>query len=122
MPDALVADEMDLGKTFTSVATAILCKMVTEKVLIGLPLSTLWGNTVDGWVIMAHNEFPGIVWGEREWYPLERLNSVPSCLLQIQIIRSQLYAAHMSSHEPILVVTMPGVVAIFKTVINEMLH
>jgi hypothetical protein len=122
MPDALVADEMDLGKTFTSVATAILCKMVTEKVLIGLPLSTLWGNTVDGWVFMAHNEFPGIVWGEREWYPLERLNSVPSCLLQIQIIRSQLYAAHMSSHEPILVVTMPGVVAIFKTVINEMLH
>jgi hypothetical protein len=71
MPDALVADEMDLGKTFTSVAAAMLCKMVTEKVLIGLPLSILGGNTVDGWVIIAHNEFPGIVWGERGWYPLE---------------------------------------------------
>jgi len=32
MPGALVADEMGLGKTFTSVAVAMLCKLVTEKV------------------------------------------------------------------------------------------
>ena len=39
MPGALVADEMGLGKTFTSVAAAMLCKLVTEKVVMGLPLS-----------------------------------------------------------------------------------
>jgi len=39
MPGALVADEMGLGKTFTSVAAAMLCKLVTEKVVRGLPLS-----------------------------------------------------------------------------------
>jgi hypothetical protein len=38
MPGALVADEMGLGKTFTSVAAAMLCKLVTEKVGMGLPL------------------------------------------------------------------------------------
>jgi hypothetical protein len=45
MPGALVVDEIGLGKTFTSVAAAILCKLVTEKVVMGLPLSILWWNT-----------------------------------------------------------------------------
>jgi len=61
MPGALVVDGMGLGKTFTSVAAAILCKFVTEKVVMGSPLSILWGNTVEEWVILAHNDFPGIV-------------------------------------------------------------
>ena len=39
MPEALVVDEMGLGQTFTLVAVAILCKLVTEKVVTGLPLS-----------------------------------------------------------------------------------
>jgi len=43
MPGALVADEMGLGKTFTSVAAAILCKLVTENVVMGLPLSIYGG-------------------------------------------------------------------------------
>jgi SNF2 family DNA or RNA helicase len=67
MPGALVADEMGLGKTFTSVAAAMLCKLVAEKVVMGLPLSILWGNTLEEWVILAHNDFPGIVSEEREW-------------------------------------------------------
>jgi len=46
MAGALVADEMGLGKTFTSIAAAMLCKLVTEKVVMGLPLSILWGNTL----------------------------------------------------------------------------
>jgi len=41
MPGALVADEMGLGKTFTLVAAAMLCKLLTEKVVMGLPLSIL---------------------------------------------------------------------------------
>jgi len=56
-----VADEMGLGKTFTSVAPAMLCKLVTETVVMGLPLSILWGNTLEEWVILAHNDFHGIV-------------------------------------------------------------
>ena len=61
MPGALVADEMGLGMTFTSVAAAMLCKFVNEKVVMGLPLSILWGNTLEEWVILADNNFPGIV-------------------------------------------------------------
>jgi len=53
MPGALVADEMGLGKTFTSVAAAMICKLLTEKVVMGLPLSILWGNTLDEWVNMV---------------------------------------------------------------------
>ena len=44
MPGASVADEMGLGKTFTSVAAAMLGKLVTETVEMGLPLSILWGK------------------------------------------------------------------------------
>jgi hypothetical protein len=39
MPEALVADEMGFGKTFTSVAAVMLCKLVMETVEIGLPMS-----------------------------------------------------------------------------------
>jgi hypothetical protein len=39
MLEALVVDEMGLEITFTSVAAAILCKLVTKTVVIGLPLS-----------------------------------------------------------------------------------
>jgi hypothetical protein len=47
MPEALVADELGLGKTFTSFAAAMLCKLVTEKVVMWLPLSIIWGNTIE---------------------------------------------------------------------------
>jgi hypothetical protein len=50
MPGALVADEMGLGKTFTSVAAAMLCKLVTKKDVMGLPLSFLLKNTLEEWV------------------------------------------------------------------------
>jgi hypothetical protein len=120
MPGVLVADEMGLGKTFTSVAAAMLCKLVTEKVVMGLPLSILWGNTLEEWVILAHNDFPGIVGEEREWYPLQRLNSVPRRLLEIQSTPPHGHAALISALEPILVVTMPGVAETFKSVIDEM--
>jgi hypothetical protein len=54
-------DEMDLEKTFTSVAAAMLCKFVTENVVMGLPLSILWGNTHEEWVNLAQNNFPRII-------------------------------------------------------------
>ena len=122
MPGALVAEKIGLGKTFTSVAAAMICKLVTEKVVMGLPLSILWGNTMEEWVILAHNDFPGIVGEEREWYLLQRLNSVPRHLLEIQTTPSHGDPALISAHEPIMVVTMPGVAETLKTVIDEMTH
>jgi len=67
MPGTLVADKMGFGKTFTSVAAAMLSKLVTEKVVMGLPLSILWGNTLEEWVIMVHNDFRVIVAEARKW-------------------------------------------------------
>jgi SNF2 family DNA or RNA helicase len=122
MPGALVADEMGLGKTFTSVAAAMLCKLLTEKVVMGPPLSILWGNTLEEWVILAHNSFPGIVGEEQEWYPLQRSNSVPCRLLEIQTPPPHGHPALVSALKPILVVTMPGVAETFNTVIDEMTH
>jgi len=84
MPVALVADEMGLGKTFNSVAAAMICKLLTEKVVMGLQLSILWGNTLEEWVILAQNNFPGILGDEREWYPLRRQNSVLHRLSEIE--------------------------------------
>jgi len=117
-----VADEIGLQKTFTSVAAAMLCKLVTEKVVMGLPLSILWGNTLEEWVILAHNIFPGIVGEEQEWYLLQRLNSVPRHLLEIQTTPPHGDRAPTLAHEPILLVKMPGVAETITTVIDEMTH
>jgi hypothetical protein len=122
MTGALVADEMCLGKTLTSVAAAMLRKLVTEKVVIGLPLSILLGNTLGECVILAHNDIRGIVGEELEWYWLQRLNSVHCRLLEIQTTPPHGHPAQVSALEHILVVTIPGVAETFKTVIDEMTH
>jgi len=113
---------MGLGKTFTSVAAAMICKLVTEKAGMGLPLSIVWGNTLEEWVTLAHNHFPCIVGEERQWYPLQKWNSVPCCLLEILTTPPHGHPALVSALEPILVVTMPGVAETFKTVIDGMTH
>jgi len=58
----------------------------------------------------------------KKWYPLQRLNSVPRCLLEIQTTAPHGHSALVSALEPILVVTMPGVAETFKTVIDLMTH
>jgi len=73
-------------------------------------------------VILAHNDFTGIVGEEREWYPLQRLHSVTRHLMEIQITPPHGHPALISAHKPILVVTMPRVAETFKTVIDEMTH
>jgi len=117
-----VADEIGHGKTFTSVAAPMLCKLVTEKVVMGLPLSILWGNTVENWVILTHNDFPSIVGEDREWYLLHRLFSVHHCLSEILTTPLRGHPARVSALEPTLLVTMPGVAETFKTVIDKMTH
>jgi hypothetical protein len=86
MPEAPVVDEMRLGKTFTLVAVGMLCKLVTQNIVMGLPQSIIWANTIEGWAIWGDNYFPSIVGEEREWYPLQRFNSVLHRLLKIQKI------------------------------------
>jgi hypothetical protein len=120
IPGALVADELGVGKTFTSVAAAMICRLLTEKVVMGLPLSILWGNTLAEWVNMVQNNFPGIIGEERKWYRLWRHNSVPCRLIEIQKTPPHGHPALTSTQETILVVTMPGVAETFKSVIDEM--
>jgi len=119
MPEALVADGMGLGKTFTSVAAAMICKILTEKVVMGLPLSIVWGNTLAEWVDMVQNEYPGMIGEQRDWYPLQRYNSVPHRPTEIQESPPQRHPELKFPLEPILVVRMPGVADTFKSVINE---
>jgi len=58
MPGALVADEMGLGKTITSAAAAIICKLLTETVVMGLPLSMCGGIQVKSELIWQRTTFP----------------------------------------------------------------
>jgi len=120
MPGAQVAVEMGLGKTFTSVATAMMRKLLTEKSVMGLLLSMLWGNTIGAWASMAQNNFPGIIGEDREWYLLQRLNSVPRCLIDIQTTPPQGHPPLTSALEPILTDTTSGVAEVFKCLINKM--
>ena len=107
MPGALLADEMGLGKTLTSVAVDMICKLVTAKVVMELLLSILWENTHEECVILANKNSPSIVGKEQEWYPFQRLNSVPHHLLKIQTTSPHGHPALLSALEPILVVSMP---------------
>jgi len=119
-PAAMVANEMSLGKTFSLVTAVMLCKLGTEKVVLGLPLSILWGNTLEEGVILVCNNFPGIVGEEQEWYLLQRLYSVRRHLLEIQTTPPHGHPVLVSVLEPILVVTMPRVAVRFNSVIDEM--
>jgi hypothetical protein len=73
-------------------------------------------------VILPDNNFPGIIGEEQEWYPLQRLNSVPRRLLEIHTTPPHWHPALISAHEPILEVTIPGVAESFKTLIVKMTH
>ena len=121
MPGALVPNEIGLGTTFTSVASAMICKLLAEKVVMGLQLSIVWGHTLAEWVNMVQNECHGIIGEEQEWYPLRRHNSVPCHLIEIQKTQPQGHPALISGLDPTLVVTMPGVAETFKSVIDAMI-
>jgi hypothetical protein len=115
MPGALVADEIGLGKPFTLDAAAMICQLVTEIGLMDSPHSTLWGNTLEEWVMLAQNDIPCIVCEDREWLLLQRLNSVPSHMLEIQTTPPHRHPELVSDVEPILLLTIPGVAETFKT-------
>jgi len=122
IPGGLVADKMGHGKTFISVAVAMIFTLVTEKVVMGLPLFILRGTTLKEGLILVHDDFSGIGGEEREWYPLQRLHSVPHHMLEIQTTPPHGHPALVLSLESIMVCTMPAVAESFRTIINEMTH
>jgi hypothetical protein len=119
---ALEADEMGIEKTFTLLAAAMICKLLTEKVVMGLPLLILWGNTLPESVNMVQKDLPGIITEEWEWYAIWRCNSVPCCLIEIQKHPPQVHPVLTSAIEAILVVTLPRVAETFMSVINKMTY
>jgi hypothetical protein len=122
LPDALVADEMSVGKTFTTLAPAMICKLLTEKFVVRLLLSILWGTTLEEWVNLEQNNIPGIISDKWEWYPLRRQNSVPCRLSEIQSTPPNRYPVLTSAFEPILVLSMSRVAVTFKSVIDKMTY
>jgi len=117
-----VADGIGLGKNFTLVAAAMICNPLNRKDVLGLPLPIFRGNTLYEWVNMAHNDFPGVIGEEQELYPWWRQISVPRRLSEIQTTPLAAHPAHTSALGTILVVTMPGVAEMFRSVIDEMTH
>jgi len=91
-----------------------------RKCIMGLPLSILRGKTLEEWVILACNNFAGIVGEEWQWYLLQRLNSGRYCLLEIQTTPPHRHLSLTPADDPILVVKLPGVAESFNTVIDEM--
>jgi len=108
MPGALLANEMDLDNTFTSLAVAMIYELVTEMVVMGLLLSMLLGNTLKEWVNMVHYDYPGIISEEQKWYLLQRLNWVLCHRLEIQTTPHHGCPVHTLTFEAIRVVIMPG--------------
>jgi len=108
-----------LGKIFTSMAAAVICKLLTKNVVVGLPLSTLWGNTLEQWVHMAQKDYLSIISEECERDPLRRLNSVPLHCLEVPTIPPLGYLAHTLALEWIPVIPLRKVAETFMTVIHN---
>jgi len=92
-----------------------------RKLWWGVHLPSYGGIPVKGgW--FWQTTFPSIVSEKREWYPLQRLSSVPCRLLEIQTTLPQGHPALLLAHERILVVRIPGVAVTFNDVIDERTH
>lgn len=111
---------MDLAKSYTSIAPAMICKFPAKKNVVVLPLSILWGNTPDKWVDMAQNDNPSIIGEVQICFQLLKLNSVPCHLLEIKITPPLGYPPFTPACEQFLVVTKPGVANRFYSIIQEM--
>jgi len=86
--------------------------------VMGLPLTILSGNTLDEGVDMTQNNYPGTIHEKWAWYPFQRLDSVPSCLLQIMTTSPQLGSAHISAVESMLVIPIPRAAETSKSIID----
>jgi hypothetical protein len=73
-------------------------------------------------VILVHNDVPGILCDQSEWYPLQRLNSVPRHRLEIQSTPPNGHPALISALEPILIGITTWSGYDLQNVIDEMTH
>ncbi|KAF8515970.1 hypothetical protein BDD12DRAFT_905249 [Trichophaea hybrida] len=104
MSVALLADEMGFGKTHMFLAAAMFCQLQTEK------------------VVFAQNDYPAVPPEEQGWYALTKKNPVPGRLLEIKTTPPYGHPCLVSAHEPIFIVTLPGICVTFKSVIKDMSH
>jgi len=63
-----------LSTMFTSVAAAIICKLLTKLVVVGQPLAIMWGNTVQEWGNLTQVHNPLTISTELDWYSFQKLN------------------------------------------------
>lgn len=70
-------------------------------------------------IYMAQNDPSGQIAQEQKWYPLQRLNALSCHLEKIQSAPALGQPVCTSPLQPIIVVTMPGLVETFKRVIKE---
>jgi len=73
----LVVVHIGASKKFISMAMDIICKLLTDKVNVEFPLSSLKGNTLHKWVTMDGKVCPLIISEQQDWYALQRMNNVP---------------------------------------------
>jgi hypothetical protein len=102
------------------VSAAKICKFVTERVGIGLPMSIVWGNNLAQLLNMAPNDLSGMIGGKWKQYSLRRQNLLGchcSEILSTQLLR---HPVLKSAFQPVLVVTMLAVAERFKSVIDKM--
>jgi len=97
----------------------MLCNLLTEKVVVGLPLSIVWRNTLEEIENMVLNDNPGIIGDEWEWCPLQRLNSVPRPILEIQTTPALRHPVLTSAVKSIVVLSILGETETFNSVIDE---
>jgi len=71
---------------------------------------------------MALNDHPSIISEEQAWNLLQRLNSVPHHVLEIQTTPALGHLVLTSAMEPIELVTMHAVAETFKSVIDKMTY
>jgi hypothetical protein len=102
------------------VAAARICKLLTEQVVMGLPLSILWGNTFDEWVNLTEDDIPVVIGNERTSYLFRRNHSIPRHFSEIQSTPLQGHSAQPSAFEIILLVTTPGDAEMLKRAIDKM--
>jgi len=97
---------------------AIVYKLLTEKIIVELLLTMLWGNTLDEWVNIAQDSNPDNISDAWESYPMQTLITGHHYVSDNQTTPSLCHPTLTSALEAILMVTFAAVRDTFKIVID----
>jgi len=122
MPGVLVAVGIQFTTTCILFAGALIRNLPNDKILVGLPMSMIWGNTHVKWGNITQSDNLRITSDKQEWYWSRRLNPVPHHLAKIQATASLRHSVLTLACKPILVVTVTSVGTSFKSTINVILY